>query len=128
MSWRETLSPAQMTRVALVAPAANGHAMLEEVALSAVVELDLPFTPGDDVEEIERVLQVAVVSDPFVGFAGWTPAREVSTLAERLSSLGAVVVPLRHPVGVQSPTLLTGPGRPSTMSRTLVDTYGTVPY
>ncbi|WP_341953425.1 V-type ATPase 116kDa subunit family protein [Salinibacterium sp. TMP30] len=128
MSWRETLSPVQMIRVALVAPAANGHAMLEEVALSAVVELDLPFAPGDDAEEIERVFQVAVVSDPFVGFAGWAPAREVSSLAERLLPLGAVVVPLRHPVGVQPPTLLTGPGRPSTMSRTLVDTYGTVPY
>jgi len=128
MSWREALSPVQMTRVALVAPAVNGHAMLEEVARSAVVELDLPFAAGDDADEIERVFQVAVPSDPFVGFVGWTPSREVSALAERLVQFGAAVVPLRHPAGVQSPTLLTGPDRPSTVSRTLVDTYGTVPY
>lgn len=128
MSWREALSPVQMARVALVAPAAHSRAMLEEVARSAVVELDLPFAPGTDVEEIDRVLRVAVVSEPFVGYAAWTPGREVAALARRLSSLGAAVVPLRHPAGVQPPTLLTGSGRSPKMSRTLVDTYGTVPY
>ncbi|MEO7121742.1 MAG: V-type ATPase 116kDa subunit family protein [Lacisediminihabitans sp.] len=128
MTWREALSPVQMTRVALVAPEENGRAMLEEVARSAVVELDLPFAPGVDAEEIDRVLQVAIVSDPLVGFAAWTPGREIPALARSLSPLGAVVVPLRHPAGVQPPTLLTGLGRQPKMSRTLVDTYGTVPY
>ncbi len=128
MSWREALSPVQMARVGLVAPAVNGRAMLEEVARSAVVELDLPFVPGTDPEEIDRVLQAAVISEPLVGFVAWTPGREVAPLAKRLSPLGAAVVPLRHPAGSQPPTMFTGSGRSPGMSRTLVDTYGTVPY
>lgn len=128
MSWRETLSPVRMTRIALVAPAIKGRVMLEDVARSGVVELDLPFAPGTDAEEVDRALEAAVVSDPFVGFAAWTPAREIPGLTERLSAHDAAVVPLRHPAGVQPPTLIAGHDRGAKMSRTLVDTYGTVPY
>ncbi len=129
MPWRESLSPIQMKRVALVAPLERRSDVLLLVARSANVELDLPYPPGDGQEELDRAVESAVVSAPIAGWVGWIPARELSALTEDLAGLGAAVVPLERPRGVQPPTLLTGvgPGRAG-LSRTLVDTYGTVPY
>ena len=61
------------------------------------------------------------------GLPGWAPSSAVAPLAERLRPLGAVVVPLPRPPGVQPPTLLpaSDPGRPFAP---LVETYSTVPY
>lgn len=60
--------------------------------------------------------------------AGWCPAPEVPELAARLSPLGAAVVPLAPPRGVQPPTLL-GEGQAVRQSfAPLVRTYGTVAY
>jgi V/A-type H+-transporting ATPase subunit I len=127
MPWRESLSPARMERVALVVPVESCREMLAGVALSAAVELDLPYAPGDGPEELERAADSAVVSGPVAGLVGWVPTRALPALTATLAPLGAGVVPLAHPRGMQPPTLLTGPGR-ARLSRTLVDTYGTVPY
>lgn len=60
--------------------------------------------------------------------AGWCPEPELTGLAERLDPLGAAVVPMAPPRGVQPPTLL-GEGRAVRRSfAPLVRTYGTVAY
>ena len=127
MSWRESLSPVRMERVALVAPEQCRRGMLAQVAHSTAVELDLPYTPGDGPGELDRAADSAIVSGPIAGLVGWAPARELPELAAALAALGATVVPLARPRGVQPPTLLTGTGQ-TRVSRMLVDTYGTVPY
>jgi len=129
MPWRENLSPVRMERVALVASEATCHQMLVEVARSGTVELDLPYPPGADAGEIDRAQEAAVRSGTMTGLVGWTPARSLAALQTALSPLGTAAVPIAHPRGVQPPTLLTDPWlRRARMSRTLVDTYATVPY
>lgn len=125
MPWREGLRPTRMERVALVAPEAGLRPALAEVARSRAVELDLPHAPGDGPDELDRVICCALTSGPVAGLVGWVPTRDVPGLAERLAVHGAAVVPLVHPRGVQPPTLIAGTNR---LSRTLIDTYGTVPY
>ncbi len=127
MPWREALSPMRMERIALVAPVEACRSVLDEVARQSVVELDLPYRPGDGDDEIDRAIEAAVVSGPVTGLVGWTATRDLPALAAALAPHGASVVPLVHPRGVEPPTLLVGAGRPR-LSRTLVDTYGTVPY
>lgn len=127
MPWRDTLSPLQMARIGLAAPESRRRDVLAAVARSGVVELDLPHTPTTGPEELERAAAAAVVHGPVVGWVGWTPAHELPALEETLGPLGGAVVPLRRPRGVQPPTLLARTERPG-MSRSLVDTYATVPY
>jgi V/A-type H+-transporting ATPase subunit I len=127
MSWRDTLSPARMERVALVAPEQHRHHVLAEVARSAAVELDLPYSPGTGPEEFDKAAAAAVVSGPIAAWVGWAPAKQLSGLTEMLAPLGAAVVPLVRPRGVEPPTLITG-ADPARVPRILVDTYGTVPY
>jgi V/A-type H+/Na+-transporting ATPase subunit I len=127
MSWRESLGPVRMQRVALVAPEPSCRGMLMQVARSGAVELDLPYTPGAEAGELDRAADSAIVSGPSAGLVGWAPVRGLSELSAKLAELGAAVVPLARPRGVQPPTLLTSPGQ-SRGSRMLVDTYGTVPY
>lgn len=132
MPWRETLTPIRMERVAVIAPTDRTRAALAEVARSAAVELDLPYTPGDGPEELDRAAEAAVENGPVSGLVGWAPARRVPALQDALKPLGAGVVPLKTPRGVQPPTLLTGIERRARkaprLSRLLVDTYTTVPY
>ncbi|CAN5290721.1 hypothetical protein BH11ACT4_BH11ACT4_18100 [soil metagenome] len=129
MSWRDNLGPVRMERVALVVPAENHRGMLSVIAASAAVELDLPHSSGTGADEFDRAAQAAVVSGPLVGYVGWTPSHAMAELTGSLTPLGAAVVPLRRPLGIEPPTLLTGEGRPSGgAARLLVDTYGTVPY
>ena len=127
MPWREALSPMRMERIALVAPVDARRAVLEEVARRGVVELDLPYRPGDGYDEIDRAIDAAVVSGPVAGLVGWAAAQDVPALASAVAAHGAAVVPLERPRGVEPPTRLAGAGRPR-LSRALVDTYGTVPY
>jgi V/A-type H+-transporting ATPase subunit I len=101
--------------------------VLVEVARSGVVELDLPYTPDVGPDELDRAAESAIVSGPVAGLVGWTPVGRLPELAATLADLGAAVVPLARPAGVQPPTLLTAAG-PSQGSRMLVNTYGTVPY
>jgi len=127
MRWHEALSPMRMERVAVVSPVERHRDVLEEVARQAVVELDLPYQPGDGPDEVDRAIEASVVHGPVAGLVGWTSSRDLPALSSALADLGASVVPLVHPRGVDPPTLLPGAGRPR-LSRALVDTYGTVPY
>lgn len=127
MPRRESLGPVRMERVALVVPVQDLRRMLAAVASSAVVELDLPYSPGRGSEELEKAVAAAVVSGPAAALVGWAPRRELATLTAALAPLGGAVVPLPRPKWIQPPTLLGGRAR-SGVSRTLVDTYGTVPY
>ena len=127
MPWRESLSPVRMQRVALVAPEPCWRGTLVEVARIGVVELDLPYTPDAGPEELDRAADSAIVSGPVAALVGWAPVRGLSDLTATVAELGAAVVPLARPRGVQPPTLLTVAGS-SQGSRMLVDTYGTVPY
>lgn len=126
MPSRRSLGPVRMERVALVAPLRWLPEALGVVARRAVVELDLPHSPGTGPAELVRAQEAAVVAGPLAGLVGWVPARELGPLAEELAPLGAAVVPLARPRGAQPPTYFGGAARP--VSRTLVDTYGTVPY
>ena len=129
MPWRESLSPARMELVALVAPVDLCPAMLTEVARCGTVELDLPYPPATDPDELGRAVDAAVVSGPLAGLVGWVPAHDLPALTRALAPVGAAAVPIAHPRGVQPPTLLSGGvGREVPAARTLVDTYGTVPY
>ncbi|MDO8106969.1 V-type ATPase 116kDa subunit family protein [Isoptericola sp. b441] len=123
MSWREAMSPVRMQRVALVAPSERCRDMLVAVARSGVVELDLPGARAEGGHEVDRAVGAAVVRDGVAAHVGWVPSRELPGLAGALAGCDASVVPLPHPAGVEPPTLLTGRA-----SRTLVDTYATVPY
>lgn len=127
MKLRDSLSPARMERVALVVPEQGRRSMLVAIAQSALVELDLPYEPGDGPGEVEKAAAAAVVDGPIAALVGFAPQRGITALAAALAPLGAAVVPLARPPWIQAPTLLGGSGREG-MSRTLVDTYGTVPY
>ncbi|XAS65570.1 V-type ATPase 116kDa subunit family protein [Micrococcaceae bacterium Sec5.8] len=109
-------------------PEQDRHSMLVEVARSRLVELDLPYTAGDGAEELDKAAEAAIVSGPSAALAGWMPRHAIPDLTAALAPLGAAVVPLPRPRWIQPPTMLGGrDGRPP-VSRTLVDTYGTVPY
>jgi len=127
MKLRDSLAPARMERVALVVPESGLRRMLGAVALSALVELELPYEPGTGAGEVEKAGAAAVVTGPIAAYVGWMPQRGIPELSNALSPLGAAVVPLARPRWIQAPTLL-GDGGRAGISRTLVDTYGTVPY
>ena len=132
MSWRDELTPIRMQRVGLVVRDGALPDALRAVARRGLVELDLPYTPGpfgtaNDEAELDRAVDAAVRSGPLSGLVGWTPARHLPALQESLSAVGAAAVPLPKPRGIRPPTLLVPPGATSA-ARTLVDTYGTVPY
>ena len=60
-------------------------------------------------------------------FVGWAPAAVIERLGTRLEPLGASLVKLRAPRGVEPPTLL-APAPAAEPFRPLVSTYGAVPY
>jgi V/A-type H+/Na+-transporting ATPase subunit I len=126
MKRHESMAAVRMERVALVVPEQDRRLMLRAVARSALVELDLPYEPGTGVGELDKAAAAAVVAGPSAALAGWTPRSEIPALAAALAPLGAAVVPLPRPRWIQPPTM-PGGGR-TRVSRTLVDTYGTVPY
>lgn len=127
MKRRESLTPVRMERVALVVPEQDRRRMLREVAGNALVELDLPYEPGNGAEEVDRAAESAVVSGPVAALVGWMPRQDVPALTAALAPLGAAVVPLTPRRWIQPPTMLATQGRTG-VSRSLVDTYGTVPY
>ncbi|MDP9889568.1 V-type ATPase 116kDa subunit family protein [Pseudarthrobacter enclensis] len=102
--------------------------MLAEVARAAVVELDLPYTPGNGPAELDKAAAAAIISGPSAALVGWMPLHAVPELTAALAPLGAAVVPLPPPRWIQPPTLLGGGSGTPRVSRTLVETYGTVPY
>lgn len=127
MKLRDSLAPARMVRIALVVPEHERKSMLAAIALSGLVELEMPYEPGTDPGELDKAAAAAVVSGPTAAWLGWAPQHGIAALTETLAPLGAAVVPLPGPRWIQPPTMLGSGSRPG-MSRTLVDTYGTVPY
>lgn len=125
MPRREPQAPVRMERVALVVPEQDRLRMLAEVARRATVELDLPYVPGSGPEELDKAAAAATVSGPSAALAGWMPRDAIPGLSAAIAPLGGAVVPLPRPRWIQPPTMLDGSAR---VSRTLVDTYGTVPY
>ncbi|WP_225728966.1 MULTISPECIES: V-type ATPase 116kDa subunit family protein [unclassified Nocardia] len=155
MSWSEALTPVRMRRIALVAPADSLRAVLVRVAATGVVQLDrisdtdtVSGTPRlsrtePDLAELTRTgrtellagehqlrgyLDAAVRRRSVAAVAGWCPETELPALTTLLRPLGAAVVPLATPRGIDPPTLLTE-NRPLRASfAPLVRIYGTVPY
>jgi V/A-type H+-transporting ATPase subunit I len=78
--------------------------------------------------QLERHAAAAVRHDDVMGLTGWCPAGQVSTVAKEVRGLGAAVVPLPPPRGVDPPTLLAPHGELGESFGALVSTYGTVPY
>lgn len=78
--------------------------------------------------ELVSLADDAVVRHEIAALAGWVPTMELPHLTSRLADVGAGVVPIPSPRGVDPPTLL-HPGKGLRQSFTpLVETYGTVPY
>jgi V/A-type H+-transporting ATPase subunit I len=78
--------------------------------------------------ELEQYANDAVRHGEVAALLGWCPAPQVPELAARLSGLGAAVVPLPAPRGVDPPTLLPAGGLVRRSFAPLIRTYGTVPY
>ncbi|WP_232534956.1 V-type ATPase 116kDa subunit family protein [Nocardia terpenica] len=157
MSWSQSLTPVRMQRVALIAPESALRAMLARVAATGVVQLDqgegaehsgsavtprismveldgaVPERDGcADLMEGERQVRAraegAVRRRGVAAIAGWCPEPEVAGLRQRLESVGAAVVPLPVPAGIDPPTLLAGGAPLRRAFAPLVGLYGTMPY
>lgn len=59
---------------------------------------------------------------------GWCPADDLPALAGRLADVGASVVALPHPPGIDPPTMIGDTERLQHAFSPLVSTYGVVPY
>ena len=70
----------------------------------------------------------AVAHGSVEGLLGWCPESDVPPLAARLADVGAAVVALPTPRGVDPPTKLPTGTAARRSFTTLVSTYGTVPY
>ncbi|HEU5161040.1 MAG TPA: V-type ATPase 116kDa subunit family protein [Streptosporangiaceae bacterium] len=77
--------------------------------------------------ELEEHLAGAIRSGHVAALAGWMPEEARADLAAGLAEVGAAVLPLPRPGGVEAPTLLGG-GELRRSLTPLVSTYGTVPY
>jgi V/A-type H+-transporting ATPase subunit I len=78
--------------------------------------------------ELDARAAVTLVRGDVAALACWMPAAAVPDLAGRLAEVGAGVVPLPTPRGVDPPTLLRGGSGVRQSFTPLVQTYGTVPY
>lgn len=104
-----------------------------EPRLAAVPDLDRWERDGRaDLLAGEAQLQeyagAAVRDGEVAAVAGWCPAEQLPMLAGRLAPVGAAVVALPAPRGVDPPTLLRTEGTVRQSFSPLVRTYGTVPY
>jgi V/A-type H+-transporting ATPase subunit I len=78
--------------------------------------------------ELHAFADGAVARGEVAALAGWMAATDVAGLTDALADVGASVVPIPTPRGVDPPTLL-GRGEGVRQAFTpLVETYGTVPY
>lgn len=78
--------------------------------------------------ELEAYRAQALVRGDLAALVGWVPAAEVPDLAGSLAEVGAGVVPLPSPRGVDPPTMLRSGTSVRQSFTPLVETYGTVPY
>jgi V/A-type H+-transporting ATPase subunit I len=128
-----------MTRIALVAPVGSVRDMLLKVGEAGTVEIDTPAGPGPAAPAAQqqglaaardqlRQYEASAVRGPNVdALVGWTPASQVSDIGQALATIGCAAVPLRHPEGIEAPTLIDGAAGRRAVSP-LVTTYGVVPY
>ncbi|GLW50352.1 hypothetical protein Stsp02_60130 [Streptomyces sp. NBRC 14336] len=167
-SWADTLAPARMQRIAVVAPRDALRDALVQVADAGCAELDRPDGAGRAVPgpaarrlqslrpahpllsptapdldtltregradllageaQLETYQRAAVTRGDAAALVGWCPVTEVAALRDRLAGVGAALVPLRAPKGVDPPTRLYDNGTVRRSLVPLVHTYGTVPY
>lgn len=129
-SWRQRLRPVRMTRVALVAPEDTLDAVLAEVGVAGVVELEpVDHGAGDpDAVSIDQMRAAAIRRHGAAAYLGWCPEPARGALADRLAPLGGALAALRPPPGAEPPTLLIRAGRVSRSFAPIVETYGAVPY
>jgi V/A-type H+-transporting ATPase subunit I len=78
--------------------------------------------------ELESVAAAAVVRGEVAALVGWAPAGDLPALADTLADVGAAVVRLPQPRGVDPPTRLHTGGQVRRSFAPLVATYATVPY
>jgi V/A-type H+-transporting ATPase subunit I len=78
--------------------------------------------------ELVEYAEGAVRQGDVAGLVGWCPQKAMKALFERLSGIGASLVPLPSPRGVDPPTLLHSEGQMQRSFVPMVNTYGTVPY
>lgn len=78
--------------------------------------------------ELEERAAGAVRQGEVEALLGWCPAPALLPLTDRLADLGAAVVPLPAPRGIDPPTQLRGGSAVRRSFAPLISTYGTVPY
>jgi len=150
----ESALPVRMERTAVVGPLPELRPVLVTVADAGVVEFDgqesdvdrrARTTPALTIEapdhdvsaradlvagEAELAAHAGAVirhGDVFAA-VGWCPAARHAELAGRLAPLGAALVRLPLPAGVDPPTVLRQGGAVRRAFLPLIGTYGTVPY
>ncbi|WP_258080667.1 V-type ATPase 116kDa subunit family protein [Nocardia nova] len=157
MSWHDSLMPVRMQRVALVASADALRGVLLRVAQAGVVDFGdtgawsdsgsgAMMAPGgaepdaiasgqdgrteamSGEAQLRSLSEVAVRRGEVAALAGWCPASEVEVLRGRLQPLGAAVVGMRPPAGIDPPTWLGGRSPMKRAFAPLLRIYGTVPY
>ncbi len=77
--------------------------------------------------ELQRRMASALRHGRYVAFVGWAPEPELETLSGRLGALGAALVELPSPSGLEPPTL-PAPSPAIEPLRPLVNTYGIPAY
>lgn len=78
--------------------------------------------------QLQQYAGGAVHRRDVAAIAGWCPAAQLAELSERVSPVGAAVVPMPTPRSMDPPTLLQTGGGLWGGFAALVRTYGTVPY
>jgi len=104
--------------------AALSPAAADLTALAEAGRLDL--LAGE--AELATRMAATVLRGDVAAVAGWVPVSEQQALADRLAPVGAAVVPLRAPLGVDPPTMLKQGGEIRQSFAPLVRTYAMVPY
>jgi V/A-type H+-transporting ATPase subunit I len=152
-TWRHALvtvadtGVVELDRVSDAAETAPGDAdrRLARLNLPEVAPLLRVDPPDlDDLERTEPAERVAALLAGEVALAGvttdavhrgsvaaltgWVPGHDLAAVQDRLTPLGAAVVPLPLPRGTDPPTLLRSRGALGTSFDPLVRTYATVPY
>ncbi|MBI3688248.1 MAG: ATPase [Actinobacteria bacterium] len=77
--------------------------------------------------QLREYTSQAVRRDDITAYVGWAPERQVPQLSARLAEVGAALVPLPLPRGVEPPTAVR-PGVARATFSPLVTTYATPPY
>ncbi len=128
MPWRRELWPAQMRRVAVVAPSTHVRDVLVAVADSGAFEPDAPRGPElTGAGSVDAVLSAAQHPGRCVVVPGWIRDDDLVGLRERLGDIGGAVAELPGRRGLVPPTAHVE-SRSSAALRPLVTTYATVPY